>query len=229
MEPLIKIQDMYKIYHIGDNEIRAIDGVNVSIEMGEYVAIVGQSGSGKSTLMNMIGCLDVPTSGLYQFCGYDTSKLSDNSLSEIRNREIGFVFQGFNLIPSLTAYENVELPLIYRGVGSRDRRKLALDAINKVGLSDRMHHMPTQMSGGQQQRIAIARAIVAGPKLILADEPTGNLDSRSSTEIMKLFELLNKSGRTVVLVTHDMNVAEMANRVIEIHDGEIVRDYVRNK
>ncbi len=225
---LIEIRDMYKIYNPGENEVRAIDGVNLTIEHGEFVAIIGQSGSGKSTLMNMLGLLDVPTSGKYLLNGQDVDGLEDDELSEIRNKEIGFIFQGFNLITSLTAVENVELPLVYRGMKKEERNKLAVDALNRVGLSHRLDHLPKQMSGGQQQRVAIARAVAARPPIILADEPTGNLDSHSGVEVMKILHELHEEGRTVILITHDNDIANEAQRVIRIQDGQIVSD-IMNK
>ncbi len=224
MNTLVEIRDMCKIYNPGENEVRALNHVDVSINEGEFVAIIGQSGSGKSTLMNMLGCLDVPTSGSYMLHGRDVSKMSDNELSDIRNREIGFVFQGFNLIQNLTALENVELPLIYRGVSKGKRMKLAQEALKKVGLENRMEHKPAEMSGGQQQRVAIARAIAQAPPIILADEPTGNLDSASTKEIMEIMKNLYKEGRTVILITHDNEIAAQAERVIKIKDGCIESD-----
>ncbi len=223
---LIEIKDMYKIYNPGENEVRAIDGISLSIEKGEFVAIVGHSGSGKSTLMNMLGLLDVPSSGTYLLDGDDVSDLTDDEQSEIRNKQIGFIFQGFNLIPSLTAKGNVELPLIYRGVKREERESLAVDALTRVGLEKRMNHLPAQMSGGQQQRVAIARAVAAKPPIILADEPTGNLDSRSGEEVMKILHELNDEGRTVILITHDNEIADnpLTKRVIRIHDGKIIED-----
>jgi len=223
---LIEIKDMYKIYNPGENEVRAIDGISLSIEKGEFVAIVGHSGSGKSTLMNMLGLLDVPSSGTYLLDGDVVSDLTDDEQSEIRNKQIGFIFQGFNLIPSLTAKGNVELPLIYRGVKREERESLAVDALTRVGLEKRMNHLPAQMSGGQQQRVAIARAVAAKPPIILADEPTGNLDSRSGEEVMKILHELNDEGRTVILITHDNEIAEnpLTKRVIRIHDGKIIED-----
>ena len=197
----------------------------LTISRGEFVAIIGQSGSGKSTLMNVLGCLDVPSSGTYILNGSDVSHLSDNELSDIRNLEIGFIFQGFNLIAGLTAFENVELPLIYRGVGKKERHHLALDALRKVGLENRMSHKPSEMSGGQQQRVAIARAIAQAPPVVLADEPTGNLDSSSSKEIINILKGLHKEGRTIILITHDNEIAAQAKRVIRIIDGKIERDY----
>ncbi|MCH5280414.1 MAG: ABC transporter ATP-binding protein [Lachnospiraceae bacterium] len=225
MSALIQIRDLCKIYNPGINEVRAIDHINLTIEKGEYVAIIGQSGSGKSTLMNMLGCLDVPTQGAYCLNGQDVSHLSDDALSDIRNQEIGFIFQGFNLIPSFTAVENVELPLLYRGVGKKERHELAVKALEKVGLSERLTHKPSEMSGGQQQRVAIARAIAQAPPIILADEPTGNLDSSSSKEIIEILRALHKEGRTVILITHDNEIASQAKRVIRIKDGKIERDY----
>lgn len=226
---LIEIKDMYKIYNPGENEVRAIDGVNLTIEHGEFVAIIGQSGSGKSTLMNMLGLLDVPTSGKYLLNGKDVEGLSDDELSEIRNKEIGFIFQGFNLVTSLTAVENVELPLVYRGMKKEQRNKLAIEALDRVGLSHRLDHLPKQMSGGQQQRVAIARAVAARPPIILADEPTGNLDSHSGVEVMKILHELHEEGRTVILITHDNDIANEAQRVIRIQDGQIVSDVMNRK
>lgn len=224
MGALVEIKDMCKVYNPGENEVRALDHVDVSIEEGEFVAIIGQSGSGKSTLMNMLGCLDVPTSGTYCLHGQDVSSLNDDELSDIRNREIGFIFQGFNLIPNLTAIENVELPLIYRGVAKSKRMELSAQALEKVGLAHRMKHKPSEMSGGQQQRVAIARAIAQAPPIILADEPTGNLDSHSTKEIMGILQSLHKEGRTVILITHDNEIAAQAKRVIRIKDGQIEED-----
>ncbi len=221
---LVEVRDMYKIYNPGENEVRAIDGISLTIEKGEFVAIIGQSGSGKSTLMNMLGLLDIPTSGTYLLDGIDTANMTDDELSEIRNKEIGFIFQGFNLIPSLTAVENVELPLVYRGMKKDERNKLALEALDRVGLSHRLDHLPKQMSGGQQQRVAIARAVAARPPVILADEPTGNLDSHSGIEVMKILHELHEEGRTVILITHDNDIANEAQRVIRIQDGQIVSD-----
>ena len=204
--------------------MRALDHVSLTIDEQEFVAIIGHSGSGKSTLMNMLGCLDVPTSGEYWLHGQDVSALSDDELSDIRNREIGFIFQGFNLIPNLTALENVELPLIYRGVSKSVREELSVEALKKVGLEHRMNHKPSEMSGGQQQRVAIARAIAQAPPVILADEPTGNLDSNSTKEIMDILKGLHKEGRTVILITHDNEIAAQAKRVIKIRDGKVESD-----
>ncbi|MEG1946853.1 MAG: ABC transporter ATP-binding protein [Lachnospiraceae bacterium] len=225
MESLIKVQDMCKIYNPGENEVRALDHVDLEIKTGEFIAIIGHSGSGKSTLMNMLGCLDVPTSGEYYLNGTDVSTMKDDELSEIRNQKIGFIFQGFNLISNLTAIENVELPLIYRGIGRGERHKLAVESLKMVGLEQRMHHKPSEMSGGQQQRVAIARAIAAKPPVILADEPTGNLDSASTEEILGILKELHKDGRSVILITHDTDIAEQAKRVVRILDGKIVEDY----
>ena len=224
MNELIDIREMCKIYNPGENEVRALDHVDLKIDKNEFVAIIGQSGSGKSTLMNMLGCLDVPTSGTYILNGQDVSGLTDNELSDIRNREIGFIFQGFNLIAGLTAIENVELPLIYRGIGRKERLRLSRIALEKVGLKARMDHKPSEMSGGQQQRVAIARAIAQAPQVILADEPTGNLDSGSTKEIMEILKELHAEGRTVILITHDNEIAARARRIIRIMDGKIVDD-----
>lgn len=227
MESLIEIRDMCKIYNPGENEVRALDNVSLTINRGEFVAIIGQSGSGKSTLMNMLGCLDVPTSGTYILDGKDVSTLTDDEQSDIRNKEIGFIFQGFNLIANLTAIENVELPLIYRGVGQKERRELSLKALEIVGLKNRGTHKPAEMSGGQQQRVAIARAIAQAPPIILADEPTGNLDSGSTKEIMDILRRLHEEGRTVILITHDNEIAASAKRNIRIRDGKVVEDFTR--
>ncbi len=223
---LVEIRDMSKIYNPGENEVRALDHINLDIDEHEFVAIIGQSGSGKSTLMNMLGCLDVPTQGTYRLHGKDVSDLSDDELSDIRNAEIGFIFQGFNLIPSLTALENVELPLMYRDVPKKERERLSNEALDKVGLGHRKEHKPSQMSGGQQQRVAIARAIAQAPPIILADEPTGNLDSGSTAEIMGILKELYHGGRTVILITHDNEIAANAGRIIRIRDGKIVEDKV---
>ncbi len=224
MDELIEIRNMCKIYNPGENEVRALDHVDLQIDRHEFVAIIGQSGSGKSTLMNMLGCLDVPTSGTYYLNGQDVSHLTDDELSDIRNREIGFIFQGFNLIANMPALENVELPLIYRGVPKKEREELSRTALKKVGLEKRMDHKPSEMSGGQQQRVAIARAIAQAPPVILADEPTGNLDSGSTKEIMGILKELHKEGRTVILITHDNEIAARAKRIIRIMDGKIVAD-----
>lgn len=229
MKPLISVENIHKIYNPGENEVRALDGINLHIDRGEFVAIIGHSGSGKSTLMNMLGCLDVPTSGSYFLNGQDVSKLTDNQLSDIRNKEIGFIFQGFNLVANLDAIGNVELPLIYRGLGKQKRRAIAVTALKKVGLSTRLRHKPNELSGGQQQRVAVARAIAAQPPIVLADEPTGNLDTKSSEEILGILKGLHKSGRTVIIITHDDDIACQVNRVIRIIDGRIQDDYINSK
>ena len=225
MGALIHIENMKKIYNPGENEVRALDGIDLDIEKGELVAIVGHSGSGKSTLMNMLGCLDTPTSGKYVLDGQDVASMTDNQLADVRNKEIGFIFQGFNLISNLDAVGNVELPLVYRGVSKNERKQLAMEALKSVGLEDRMKHKPNEMSGGQQQRVAVARAVAAKPPIILADEPTGNLDTKSTQEIMEILKELHKSGRTVIIITHDEEIASQAHRVIRILDGRIEEDY----
>ena len=225
MEPLIKVEDIHKIYNPGENEVRALDGVSLEIQRGEFVAIVGHSGSGKSTLMNMLGCLDTPTSGHYFLEGKDVSSLSDDQLSEIRNKKIGFIFQGFNLIPNLDAVGNVELPLIYRGLGKQRRRRIAVQALTKVGLGRRLKHRPSELSGGQQQRVAVARAIAAQPPIILADEPTGNLDTGAAREVITLLKDLAKQYRqTLLVITHDPDIAQMADRMVRIEDGKIRKE-----
>ena len=228
-EPLIRVRELCKVYNPGENEVRALDHVDLSIDKGELVGIIGHSGSGKSTLMNMLGCLDVPTSGNYYLNGKDVSNMTDDELSDVRNVEIGFIFQGFNLIPNLTAKENVELPLIYRGVSKKEREDLAVESLKAVGLEHRLDHKPSEMSGGQQQRVAIARAIAARPPVILADEPTGNLDSRSTQEIMEVLKELHRSGRTVILITHDDEIAAQVNRVIRIKDGKVEADFINEQ
>ena len=226
MKKLVEIKDVCKIYNPGENEVRALNHVSLTIGEGEFVAIIGQSGSGKSTLMNMLGCLDTPTSGKYYLHGQDVSHMTDDEQSDVRNREIGFIFQGFNLIPSLTALENVELPLIYRGVGKKERDRLAHAALNSVGLEKRKTHRPNEMSGGQQQRVAIARAIAQAPPILLADEPTGNLDTGSTKEIISIIKRLYREGRTVIIITHDPGIAQQAKRIITISDGEIKSDII---
>ncbi len=226
MKKLVEIKDVCKIYNPGENEVRALNHVSLTIGEGEFVAIIGQSGSGKSTLMNMLGCLDTPTSGKYFLHGQDVSHMTDDEQSDIRNREIGFIFQGFNLIPSLTALENVELPLIYRGVGKKERDRLASAALKSVGLAKRMTHKPNEMSGGQQQRVAIARAIAQAPPILLADEPTGNLDTGSTKEIITIIKRLYHEGRTVIIITHDPGIASQAKRIITISDGMIKSDII---
>ena len=225
MGALIHIENMKKIYNPGENEVRALDGIDLDIEKGDLVAIVGHSGSGKSTLMNMLGCLDTPTSGKYVLDGQDVASMTDNQLADVRNKEIGFIFQGFNLISNLDAVGNVELPLVYRGVSKNERKQLAMEALKSVGLEDRMKHKPNEMSGGQQQRVAVARAVAEKPPIILADEPTGNLDTKSTQEIMEILKELHRSGRTVIIITHDEEIASQAHRVIRILDGRIEEDY----
>lgn len=224
MAHLVEVKDVYKIYNPGENEVRALDGVSLTIDEGEFVAIIGQSGSGKSTFMNMLGLLDECTSGEYYLNGKDVSHLTDDELSDIRNKEIGFVFQGYNLIPSLTAQGNVELPLTYRGMPKEERHERSIDALSKVGLAERKNHLPRQMSGGQQQRVAIARAIAARPPIILADEPTGALDSHSGKEVLRILKELNEEGKTVILITHDESIAAQAKRIVKVQDGKIVED-----
>jgi putative ABC transport system ATP-binding protein len=223
---LIEVRDVYKIYNPGENQVNALDGVSITIDEGEFVAIIGQSGSGKSTLMNMLGLLDTPTHGEYYINGKLVDDLTDDQMSVIRNEEIGFIFQGFNLISSLTALENVELPLVYRGMPKQERREISQDALERVGLGERMNHLPAEMSGGQQQRVAVARAIAAKPPVILADEPTGNLDTKSTKEVMAILHELKDEGRTVIVITHDNEIAEEAERVIRIRDGKVVEDYI---
>ena len=226
MAKLIELRDVYKIYGEGlESEVRALDGVSLDIEKGEFVAVVGQSGSGKSTMMNVLGCLDIPTRGTYRLDGVDVRELSDKELSRIRNKQIGFIFQQYNLIQNLTVLENVELPLIYQGIDPIDRRELAMEALGRVGLADRAKHKPTQMSGGQQQRVAIARAISTHPPIIMADEPTGALDSRTGHEVLGFLQQLNKEGSTVILITHDNGIAATARRVVRIADGKIIEDH----
>ena len=215
-EALIRVKDLCKIYNPGENEVRALDHINLEINKGEFVAIIGQSGSGKSTFLNMLGCLDVPTSGEYFLNGTDVSTMEDNELSEVRNREIGFIFQGFNLISNLTAIENVELPLVYRGVDRKTRHKLAVESLTMVGLEKRMGHRPNEMSGGQQQRVAIARAIAAQPPVILADEPTGSLDDKNTAIVMKLLTQLNEEGKTIVMVSHDDVALSYCKEIVQL-------------
>ncbi len=222
---VILLQDVKKYYHLGGQEIRALDGVSLRVEAGEFVAITGPSGSGKSTLMHLLGCLDTPTAGSMEICGHDLSHATSDQLSLVRNREIGFVFQSFNLLPRLNVVENVEVPLIYSGIPARIRRQKAEAVVQRVGLGERMRNRPTQLSGGQCQRVAIARALVNDPKIIFGDEPTGNLDSHTGELILHMFTELHQAGRTVVLVTHDPEVAAVTHRVIEIRDGRIQREY----
>lgn len=225
MAKLVELRNVYKIYSEGlESEVRALDGVSLEIEQGEFVAIVGQSGSGKSTMMNVLGCLDIPTHGDYFLDGTDVRELTDKELSRIRNKQIGFIFQQYNLIQNLTVLENVELPLIYQGIDPIDRRELAMEALTRVGLAERYKHRPTQMSGGQQQRVAIARAISTHPPIIMADEPTGALDSHTGLEVLKFLQQLNREGSTVILITHDNGIAAMAPRVVRLADGKIIED-----
>ena len=222
---LIEIKDVYKIYGEGlESEVRALDGVSLTIDRGEFVAVVGQSGSGKSTMMNVLGCLDIPTHGEYYLDGTNVRELTDRELSHIRNRQIGFIFQQYNLIQSLTVLENVELPLIYQGVGADERRELAMEALERVGLLGRIKHKPVEMSGGQQQRVAIARAIATHPPIIMADEPTGALDSHTGHDVLRFLQQLNKEGSTVILITHDNGIAATARRCVRLQDGKIVED-----
>jgi len=221
---LIELENVVKIYEVGAERVHALRGVSLKVQENEYLAIMGPSGSGKSTMMNILGCLDTPTSGRYFFKGQNVGNMDDDQLAEIRNREIGFVFQTFNLLPRANALHNVELPLIYNGTPAAKRRQLAEEALAKVGLADRMHHRPNELSGGQRQRVAIARALVNKPSLILADEPTGNLDTRTGQEIMDIFEKLYEAGNTIIIVTHEEYIAEHTNRIIRLRDGMIERD-----
>jgi putative ABC transport system ATP-binding protein len=223
-EPIIKIEELMKIYQMGNQEVRALDGVSFDVQENEYIAIMGPSGSGKSTLMNLIGCLDTPTSGTYILNGQDVSKLEDAELAEVRNREIGFVFQTFNLLPRTDCLSNVELPLIYSGVKTAERRERSARTLERVGLGDRLDHKPNELSGGQRQRVAIARALVNNPSILLADEPTGNLDTKTGEEIMLLFEELYRMGNTILLVTHEDEIADHARRIIRLRDGVIESD-----
>ncbi|MCG6920401.1 MAG: ABC transporter ATP-binding protein [Acidobacteria bacterium] len=221
---MIQMRGIQKVYDTGHVEVRALKGIDLDVDRSEYVAVVGPSGSGKSTLMNLLGCLDTPTAGEYVLSGEKVAGLDRNRLAEIRNRHVGFVFQSFNLLPYATALENVELPLLFGGVAARERRARAAEMLEKVDLADRMHHKPTELSGGQMQRVAIARALVNRPTMVLADEPTGNLDSASGRGVVGLFDELHDSGQTIVMITHDMGLAGLANRVVQIRDGEIVED-----
>jgi putative ABC transport system ATP-binding protein len=224
MELLIQFKDVHKTYDMGQAQVKALDGISIEIRQGDYLAVMGPSGSGKSTLMNLIGCLDSPTAGSYRLKGLEIGTLGDDELARIRNREIGFIFQTFNLLPRTDALQNVELPLIYSGISRRERRERATHALEAVGLGDRMHHRPNEMSGGQRQRVAIARALVNNPSILLADEPTGNLDSRTGEEIMALVDKLHADGNTLILVTHEDDLAKRAARVIRLRDGRIVSD-----
>ncbi len=221
---MIEFRHIYKIYHVGDSEVRAVDDISFKIEKGEFVAIVGQSGSGKSTCMNIIGALDVPTSGEYLLNGKDVSHYTDNQLAEMRNETLGFIFQQYNLIAKLNVYENVELPLLYRNMNAEERKKRVLESLEKVGLKERVHHMPNQLSGGQQQRVSIARALATHPSIILADEPTGALDSKTGREVLQFLKQLNEEGNTIVLITHDLGIAAEAKRIIRIQDGKVISD-----
>ena len=224
MSALIELNNIYKIYHMGDTDVHALDGVTIRIQKGEFVAIVGQSGSGKSTAMNIIGCLDVPTSGTYRLNGVDVSTMKDDEQAEIRNKMLGFIFQQYNLLPKLSVQENVELSLLYAGVNAAERRARALKALKRVGLEDKAKNMPNQLSGGQQQRVSIARALAGNPSVILADEPTGALDSRTSREVLSFLQELNREGNTIVLITHDNSIAVRAQRIIRLQDGRIIYD-----
>ena len=224
MEHLIELRDIYKIYPMGAEEVHALDGVSLTIDQGEFVAIVGQSGSGKSTAMNIIGCLDVPTSGTYRLGGVDVSTMDDDQQAEIRNRKLGFIFQQYNLIPKLTVQENVELPLLYAGVDPDERRERAVQSLERVGLADKRRNLPSQLSGGQQQRVSIARALAGKPSVILADEPTGALDSRTGREVLGFLQKLNAEGDTVVLITHDNSIAVKAKRIVRLQDGRVIYD-----
>ena len=222
MNPVIEVTDLTKVYGSGPTAVQALRGVDLTVWPGEYLAIMGASGSGKSTLLNVLGCLDVPTSGSYRLDGIDVADFDERQLALLRNRKIGFVFQSFNLIPRTTALANVELPLVYSGLRRRQRRERALAALELVGLADRANHLPNELSGGQQQRVAVARALVTGPALVLADEPTGNLDSTSSAEVLGVFDRLNASGRTIVMITHEHDVAEHAHRTVVVRDGRVL-------
>lgn len=224
MEKLIRTENIRKIYSIGNQEVRALDGVSMTVERNEYLALMGPSGSGKSTLMNILGCLDTPTSGSYWLNGPDVSQLSDNELAQVRNKEIGFIFQTFNLLPRYTSLDNVALPLIYAGFSKAEREERAKEVLNQVGLGDRMHHNPNELSGGQRQRVAIARALVNNPTIILADEPTGNLDTKTSYEIMELFDKIHANGNTIIIVTHEEDIAKFTRRTVRLRDGVVETD-----
>lgn len=226
---MIDLKNIYKIYKMGENEVYALNNVTLHIDEKEFVSIIGPSGSGKSTLMNMLGCLDVPTKGTYTLNGYDVGSKTDDELAMIRNEKIGFVFQDFNLLPKLSALENVELPLIYQGVSAKERKERAVKALESVGLGERVDHKPTELSGGQQQRVAIARALVTNPPIILGDEPTGNLDSKSGKEVMEIFKELHKKGNTIILITHDADVAAQAERIVRIQDGKLYEEQKGSK
>lgn len=228
-QEIIRLEDIFKIYRVGNQEVRALDGVSLSVFRNEYVAIMGPSGSGKSTLMNILGCLDSPDSGRYILNGTDVSEMDDGELADVRNREIGFVFQSFNLLPRYNALENVALPMVYAGVPAGERREKAAEALRSVGLDDRMDHRPNELSGGQRQRVALARALINSPSIILADEPTGNLDTHTSIEIMRLFDQIYRNGNTVIVVTHEEDIAAYAHRVIRLRDGRIESDTENTK
>ena len=229
MTSIIELENIQKSYYLGKQELKVLKGISLEIFKNEYVALMGPSGSGKSTLMNLLGCLDSPTAGKYILNGEDVSKMQDDDLADVRNKEIGFVFQQFNLLPRLTAAENVALPLIYNGTSKKFRTELALEMLDRVGLADRSHHKPNELSGGQNQRVAIARALVNNPSIILADEPTGNLDSKTSVEIMNIFDKIQMEGNTVILVTHEEDIAEFAHRIIRLRDGVIESDRLNEK
>ncbi len=229
MSSIIKLENIQKSYYLGKQELKVLKGISLEIFKNEYVALMGPSGSGKSTLMNILGCLDSPTAGRYILNGENVSKMADDDLADVRNKEIGFVFQQFNLLPRLTAAENVALPLIYNGTTKKVRTELALEMLDKVGLADRSHHKPNELSGGQNQRVAIARALVNNPSIILADEPTGNLDSKTSVEIMNIFDKIQSDGNTVILVTHEEDIAEFSHRIIRLRDGLIESDRLNEK
>lgn len=224
MTPLIEFKDVYKIYPMGDTEVHAIDGISMTVQKGEFLAIVGQSGSGKSTCMNIIGCLDVPTSGQYFLDGKDVSHMTDDEQAEIRNKKLGFIFQQYNLIPKLTVQQNVELPLLYAGLSEKEQSARAMESLERVGLGDKAKNYPNQLSGGQQQRVSIARALAGNPSIILADEPTGALDSKTGKEVLQFLKKLHREGNTIVLITHDNTIAAQAERVIRVHDGRLVYD-----
>lgn len=226
MNEVIRIENLYKIYQLGTQQVNALDGVSLSINKNDYLAIMGPSGSGKSTMMNILGCLDTPTSGKYILGGTDVSQMEDGELADVRNKQIGFVFQSFNLLPRYSALENVALPLIYSGLPANERREMAKKALETVGLADRMDHKPNELSGGQRQRVAIARAIINNPTIILADEPTGNLDTKTSVEIMNIFEKIYSQGNTIILVTHEEDISRFARRIVRLRDGQIESDQI---
>ncbi|MEH7013354.1 ABC transporter ATP-binding protein [Neobacillus niacini] len=223
-QPIVDIKNLSKLYKMGGETLKALDDISFSVHKGDFIAIIGPSGSGKSTLMNMIGCLDVPDTGDYHLDGKDVFSLKNKQLADVRNQKIGFIFQSFNLLPKQTAFENVELPLIYRGLNGNERKEIVMSALRKVGLDDRARHRPTELSGGQQQRVAIARALAGNPPILLADEPTGALDSKTGAEVMNLMKELNKQGHTIILITHDLDIAKKAKQIIRIHDGRILAE-----